>query len=228
MGYRGKVELQEKARVMRAEGRTLLDIATELGVAKSSVSLWVRDVPFEPAPRQVSADRRRPHPQHLAKVAEIARLRRQGRRSDRHRSPSRRFSRRVPPSTPVKVRSATGRFASQTLMPRWLHSSAAWLRRYFTIDESRLRVRVVPARGSRSRRQPSGSGRGSLEFPVAVQSAVPGEGGCVDSHEQTRTRLRLRRLSLLPHPQGDHWAGPGAANPRVPFRGSSIGRANDC
>jgi hypothetical protein len=37
MGYRGKVELQEKARLMRAEGRTLLDIATTLGVERIGV-----------------------------------------------------------------------------------------------------------------------------------------------------------------------------------------------
>src|SRR6476619_6645111 len=72
MGYRGKIELKEKARLMRAESRTLQDIATTLGVAKSSVSLWVRDVPFVPGPRQPSATRR-PHPQHLAKLAEIER-----------------------------------------------------------------------------------------------------------------------------------------------------------
>src|SRR5580765_4710316 len=77
MGYRGKVELQEKARLMRAEGRTLQDIATTLGVSKSSVSLWVRDVPFVHGPRQPSPTRR-PHPQHLAKLAEIARCNHDG------------------------------------------------------------------------------------------------------------------------------------------------------
>src|SRR5438552_7925034 len=72
MGYLGKVELREKARLMRAESRTLQDIASTLGVSKSSVSLWVRDVAFEPrSRRQPSADRR-PHPQHVAKLAEIA------------------------------------------------------------------------------------------------------------------------------------------------------------
>jgi len=44
MGYRGKVQEQEKARVLRAQNRTLADIAQTLGVSKSSVSLWVRDV----------------------------------------------------------------------------------------------------------------------------------------------------------------------------------------
>ncbi|HTL87569.1 MAG TPA: hypothetical protein VL856_20460 [Acidimicrobiia bacterium] len=77
MGYRGKVELQEKARLMRAESRTLQDIATTLGVSKSSVSLWVRDVPFVPGPRQPSINRR-PHPQHVAKLAEIAESDRRG------------------------------------------------------------------------------------------------------------------------------------------------------
>ncbi len=52
MGYRGKVAAQEQARAMRARNMTLQDIATELGVAKSSVSLWVRDVPFTPSKRR--------------------------------------------------------------------------------------------------------------------------------------------------------------------------------
>ena len=67
MGYRGKVEQQEKARLLRAENRTLADIAETLGVSKSSVSLWVRDVPFTPSKRRYGPQRR-PHPQHLAKL----------------------------------------------------------------------------------------------------------------------------------------------------------------
>jgi hypothetical protein len=45
VGYRGKVKEQERARALRAQNRTLVDIAETLGVSKSSVSLWVRDVP---------------------------------------------------------------------------------------------------------------------------------------------------------------------------------------
>src|SRR2546423_7311440 len=71
MGYRGKVELQEKARLMRAESRTLQDIADTLGVSKSSVSLWARAVAFEPRWRRQPLNRR-PHPHHVAKLAEIA------------------------------------------------------------------------------------------------------------------------------------------------------------
>jgi hypothetical protein len=73
MGYRGKVEEQERARVMRADGMTLLDIAQQLGVSKSSVSLWVRDVEFTPSPRRYGAQRR-PHPAHEARLRQIEEL----------------------------------------------------------------------------------------------------------------------------------------------------------
>jgi transposase len=45
---RAKDELRARARVMRAEGATYTEIIAALGVAKSSVSLWVRDVPPPP------------------------------------------------------------------------------------------------------------------------------------------------------------------------------------
>ena len=50
MGYGGKLVEQQRARELRADAWTLQDIASELGVSKSSVSLWVRDVEFSPAP----------------------------------------------------------------------------------------------------------------------------------------------------------------------------------
>jgi transcriptional regulator with XRE-family HTH domain len=78
VGYRGKVVEQNRARELRALGWTLLDIATELGVAKSSVSLWVRDVEFEPRPR-VRARRRAPNALQRRKAGEIERLLVEGR-----------------------------------------------------------------------------------------------------------------------------------------------------
>ena len=48
MGYRGKVDEQERARELRAQGWTYAEICAELGVARSSVSLWVRDVAVDP------------------------------------------------------------------------------------------------------------------------------------------------------------------------------------
>ena len=79
MGYRGKVEEQEKARAFRAQNRTLADIAQILGVSKSSVSLWVRDVPFTPTLR-LRGPHRCPHPAHEAKVRQIEELNRAGRK----------------------------------------------------------------------------------------------------------------------------------------------------
>ena len=70
MGYRGKTFEQERARALRAEGWTVPDIAAELGVARSSASSWVRDVPYVPGPRRL----RRPRPPNKlqrAKQAEI-------------------------------------------------------------------------------------------------------------------------------------------------------------
>jgi hypothetical protein len=138
VGYRGKVELQESARVLRAEGRTLLSIATELGVAKSSVSLWVRDVPFERSARQPSPNRR-PHPQHVAKLAEIEECDRIG-------------SERIGClSDDAFLAAGAALYAGEGAKGQLLFANTnaemvrfycGWLRRYFTIDESRLRVRV--------------------------------------------------------------------------------------
>jgi transcriptional regulator with XRE-family HTH domain len=137
MGYRGKVELQEKARAMRAESRTLEDIATTLGVSKSSVSLWVRDIPFEVRQRRAAV--RRPHPQHLAKLAEIAACDRLG-------------AERIGTLTDEAFlaagvalyagEGAKGSLVFANMSPAMIRFFCAWLRRFFDVDEKRLRVRV--------------------------------------------------------------------------------------
>lgn len=73
MGYRGKTTEQQRARELRAESWTLAEIAAELGVSKSSASLWTRDVEFVPRPRS-TARRRGPNALQRAKQAEIDRL----------------------------------------------------------------------------------------------------------------------------------------------------------
>jgi transcriptional regulator with XRE-family HTH domain len=78
MGYRGKLREQEQARELRAQNLTLQDIADLLGVAKSSVSLWVRDVPFTPSKRRYGPQRR-PNRLHDEKLAQIAALDQAGR-----------------------------------------------------------------------------------------------------------------------------------------------------
>jgi hypothetical protein len=66
MGYRGKLGEQQQARRLRRTGLPLAEIAATLGVAKSSVSLWVRDVEFTPLPRPPRGRRRAPTPSSAA------------------------------------------------------------------------------------------------------------------------------------------------------------------
>jgi len=124
--------------MLRAGGRTMLDIANELGVAKSSVSLWVRDVPFEPRARRTPVDRR-PHPQHVAKVAEIAEcdrigLERIGRLSDE--------AFLAAGAALYAGEGAKGSLLFANTNADMVAFFCAWLRRFFSVDESRLRVRV--------------------------------------------------------------------------------------
>ena len=138
MGYRGRLELREKARTMRAENRTLQDIAAALGVSKASVSVWVRDVPFEPSPRRASAHRR-PHTQHLAKVAEIAECDRAG--VEKLGT----LTRHAFLAAGVALyagEGAKGSLVFANMQPEMIRFFCSWLRTFFEIDESRLRVRV--------------------------------------------------------------------------------------
>ncbi|MET9653148.1 hypothetical protein ABZZ44_23150 [Streptomyces sp. NPDC006460] len=52
-----KDALRERARELRGEGRTYDEIQQELGCSKSSISLWVRDLP-RPAPRHTPEEQR--------------------------------------------------------------------------------------------------------------------------------------------------------------------------
>jgi transcriptional regulator with XRE-family HTH domain len=140
MGYRGKLEEQERARAMRARNMTLQDIATELGVAKSSVSRWVRDVPFTPSKRR-TGPQRRPHPAHEAKLAQIAALNAEG--IERIGT----LSDAAFLAAGVALYAGEGsktegcvRFANSD--PAMIRFFCAWLRRFFEVDESRLRARV--------------------------------------------------------------------------------------
>jgi hypothetical protein len=141
MGYRGKLVERERARRLRATGLPLAQIATRLRVSKSSVSLWVRDVPFEPRPRGARGRRRAPNALQRRKQAEIDRLLAEGR--DRVG----RLSEREFLVAGVALYAGEGtktdgavRFSNSD--PRMIVFFCAWLRRFFEIDESRLRVRL--------------------------------------------------------------------------------------
>ena len=140
MGYRGKTEEQARARELRALAWTYDEIAAELGVSKGSVSLWVRDVPFEPRPRR-TARNRPPNKLARAKLAEIERLRaegveRIGRLSDRDL---------LIAGTALYAGEGSKtdgdvKFANSD--PRMVLLFLAWLRRFFDVDESRLRLNL--------------------------------------------------------------------------------------
>ena len=53
-----KDDLRAKARELRLQGMTYDQIQVELGCSKSSISLWVRDLP-KPEPRYTNEERRR-------------------------------------------------------------------------------------------------------------------------------------------------------------------------
>jgi hypothetical protein len=140
MGYRGKVAEQERARELRAEAWALVEIANELGVSKSSVSLWVRDVEFTPNPRRASR-RRGPSAAQLRKAAEIDELLEEGRLRIGG------LDERALLVAGAALYAAEGsktpgmvNFANTD--PRMILLFCRWMRHHFELDESRWRVRL--------------------------------------------------------------------------------------
>ena len=145
MGYRGKVEEQERARALRAQNRTLADIADTLGVSKSSVSIWVRDVPFTPT-LKLRGPHRRPHPAHEAKLRQIEELNRRG-------------LERVGVLTDEELFVAgialyAGEGSKTDGEVRFSNSDSAmvrlfctWFRRFFDVDDTRIRGRLYLHQG---------------------------------------------------------------------------------
>jgi hypothetical protein len=141
MGYRGKLAEREQARRLRTTGLPMAEIAARLGVSRSSVSLWARDVAFEPRPAVTRGRRRAPNALQRRKQAEIDRLLAEGR--DRvGRLTEREFL-----VAGVALYAGEGskgdgevRFANSD--PRMVSFFCTWFRRFFEVDESRLRIRL--------------------------------------------------------------------------------------
>jgi hypothetical protein len=145
MGYRGKVKEQEQARALRARNRTLADIAQILGVSKSSVSLWVRDVPFTPTLR-LRGPHRRPDPAHEAKLRQIEELNRAGRERIGTLSDEEFLVAGLALYAGEGAKGdGTVQFANTD--PAMIRFFCAWLREFFDADASRLRVRVYLHQG---------------------------------------------------------------------------------
>ena len=154
MGYGGKIVEQNRCRALRALGWTYNEIAAEVAVSKSSVSLWCRDVEPDPeawavraqANRNYGVRHKRPHPQQIAKQEEIERLQAEG-------------AVRFALLTEQEFRAAgamlyagegakgPGAVKLANCDPRIILFFLNWLRRFFPLDERRLRGRMYLHRG---------------------------------------------------------------------------------
>lgn len=147
MGYRGKVAERQQARQLRQTGLPLAEIAARVGASKSSVSLWVRDVPFDPPlVRSPRGRRRDPNALQRRKQGEIERLLEEG-RVRIGRLSEREF---LVAGTALYAgegakRDGAVKFANSD--PRMIAFYCAWLRRFFQIDETRLRLRLYLHQG---------------------------------------------------------------------------------
>jgi hypothetical protein len=142
MGYGGKVQEQQRARELRAQAWTMPDIAKELGVSKSSVSLWVRDVEFTPNPRRHNHwTRDNPHPMQVAKEAEIERCRQEGRETIGVLS-EREFLVLGLALYAGEGSKTDGSVKFANSNPGLILVFITWLRQFFEIDESRLRLNL--------------------------------------------------------------------------------------
>lgn len=150
MGYRGKLEERARARELRAQAWTMPEIAAHLGVSKSSVSLWTRDVPFDPSARRSATTDRRPrgsdHPLRRRKLEQIATLDAEG------RARLAELGARELLIAGVALYAGEGSktdgcVSMANTNPDLLRFFVTWLRRCFEVDEARLRCRVYLHQG---------------------------------------------------------------------------------
>lgn len=144
MSNAGKVVERARAEELRAEAWTLQEIADELHVAKSTVSKWVRGIEFTPKPRtKHSRGARAEWPNRLRarKLAEIQETRALGRRwvgelDDRDL---------LIAGTMLYAGEGAKTDGCVKLAnsdPRMIALHCDWLRRFFDVDESRLRLHL--------------------------------------------------------------------------------------
>ena len=144
MGYRGKVGERERARQLRRQGWTMPDIAAELGVSRSSVSLWTRDVEVEMGPRRVVTPR--PNRLRARRLAEVDEMNAWG--AERLGS----LGEQAFLAAGAALYAGEGakrdrRVSFANSDPAMIAFFLAWLRTLFALDESRLRLRLYLHQG---------------------------------------------------------------------------------
>jgi hypothetical protein len=147
MGYRGKLDERRQARQLRRTGLPLAEIAARVGVSKSSVSLWVRDVEFDgPLVRASRGRRRDPNALQRRKQGEIERLLEEG-RARIGRLSEREFLVAGVALYAGEGSKGDGRLRFVNSDPRMVVFFCAWLRHFYEIDESRLRLALYLHQG---------------------------------------------------------------------------------
>lgn len=141
MGNRGKVVEQQRARELRAQSWTLLEIARELGVSKSSASLWARGVNFVPKPRNRGHASNKPHPMAIEKQLDIQRSKQEadafvGSVSNRDLTM---FALALYAGEGSKREGSVVFANSDAVLMRIF---VTWLRSAFELDEARMRMRL--------------------------------------------------------------------------------------
>ena len=195
MRYRGKVKEQEAARVLRAEGHTLAHIAAKLGVSKSSVSLWVRDVPFTPSPRR-HGPHRRPHPAHEAKLRQIEDLNRQGATRIGVLGDEEFFVAGVALYAGEGSK-GVGEVRFTNSDPGMVRFFCARFRRFFDVDEQRVRGRIYLHEGLDLVATEAFLVGADEDPAYAVSQAVPRYPGSEYPDEQARAWMLLCRVRVL-------------------------------
>jgi hypothetical protein len=194
MGYRGKVKEQERARALRAQNRTLADIADTLGVSKSSVSIWVRDVSFTPT-LKLRGPHRRPQPAHEAKLRQIDELDRNGLERIGVLSDEGLLVAGI--ALYAGEGSKTGgevRFSNSD--PTMVRLFYAWFRRFFDVDETRVRGRLYLRQGL-DLNASEAFWSGAYEYSDrSVPQAISRGSGPEHPSKQARIRLLLCRLRM--------------------------------
>jgi hypothetical protein len=235
MGYPGEGRRASAGARPAGAAWTINEIVAELGVSKSSVSVWVSDVEFDAAtrpPRSVTnrnrgARNRRPNRLQQRKHGEIERFVVEGR--DRIG----RLSERDLLVAGTALYAGEGnktdgevRFSNSD--PRMIGLFCAWLRRFFDVDESRLRVRLYLHQGL------------DLDAANAFWSELTGIP--LAQFGKPYRAIPDPSIRSTKHPKGcpgvsyscsrTHRAVMGLVTALLSsdssFRGSSVGRATDC
>jgi hypothetical protein len=157
MGYRGKLAERERARDLRAQGWTLTEICSELGVSKASASLWCRDVVIDEV---ALAERRRlrtlignqgarargPNKLQRQKQAEIDAMEAAGRDTIGALSARDLLIAGVALYAGEGFKGA-GAVGFTNSDPQMVRLFMRWFRSFYEVDESRLRVRLYLHQG---------------------------------------------------------------------------------